>query len=99
MVILKVKRFPTFMIKKKACSCLIVLLKGLAPKCKAPDQYGDNCEVCGSTYSPTELINPRSVVSGSTPVMRETEHYFFDPPQPLAICCKSGSAPVHCKSK
>lgn len=55
-------------------------VKGTCPKCKAPDQYGDNCEVCGSTYSPTELINPRSVVSGSTPVMRETEHYFFDLP-------------------
>lgn len=55
-------------------------VKGTCPKCKAPNQYGDNCEVCGSTYSPTELINPRSVVSGSTPVMRETEHYFFDLP-------------------
>ncbi|HGN0221946.1 TPA: methionine--tRNA ligase [Proteus mirabilis] len=55
-------------------------VKGTCPKCKAPDQYGDNCEVCGSTYSPTELINPRSVVSGSTPVMREIEHYFFDLP-------------------
>ncbi|OAT23771.1 methionine--tRNA ligase [Proteus myxofaciens] len=55
-------------------------VKGTCPKCKAPDQYGDNCEVCGSTYSPTELIEPRSVVSGSTPVMRETEHYFFDLP-------------------
>ncbi|SUB99693.1 methionine--tRNA ligase [Proteus penneri] len=55
-------------------------VKGTCPKCKAQDQYGDNCEVCGSTYSSTELINPRSVVSGSTPVMRETEHYFFDLP-------------------
>uniref|UniRef100_UPI003A4C5413 class I tRNA ligase family protein n=1 Tax=Raoultella planticola TaxID=575 RepID=UPI003A4C5413 len=55
-------------------------VKGNCPKYKAPDQYGDNCEVCGSTYSPTELINPRSVVSGSKPVMRETEHYFFDLP-------------------
>ncbi|SUB83020.1 Methionine--tRNA ligase [Pragia fontium] len=55
-------------------------VKGTCPKCKAPDQYGDNCEVCGATYSPTELINPRSVVSGATPVMRETEHFFFDLP-------------------
>lgn len=56
-------------------------VKGTCPKCKAPDQYGDNCEVCGATYSPTELINPRSAVSGATPVMKESEHYFFDLPQ------------------
>ncbi|CDL83025.1 methionine--tRNA ligase [Xenorhabdus szentirmaii] len=55
-------------------------VKGSCPKCKAEDQYGDNCEVCGTTYSPTELINPRSVVSGATPEMRETEHFFFDLP-------------------
>ncbi|MDR0806201.1 MAG: methionine--tRNA ligase [Enterobacteriaceae bacterium] len=55
-------------------------VKGTCPKCKAPDQYGDNCEVCGATYSPTELINPRSAVSGATPVMRDTEHFFFDLP-------------------
>ncbi|AWH89862.1 methionine--tRNA ligase [Limnobaculum parvum] len=55
-------------------------VKGTCPRCKAPDQYGDNCEVCGATYSPTELINPRSVVSGATPEMRETEHFFFDLP-------------------
>ncbi|PHM37842.1 methionine--tRNA ligase [Xenorhabdus innexi] len=55
-------------------------VKGTCPKCKSEDQYGDNCEVCGTTYSPTELINPRSVVSGATPEMRETEHFFFDLP-------------------
>ena len=55
-------------------------VKGTCPKCKSEDQYGDNCEVCGATYSPTELINPRSVVSGATPVMRDTEHFFFDLP-------------------
>ncbi|NHB86430.1 methionine--tRNA ligase [Photorhabdus tasmaniensis] len=55
-------------------------VKGSCPKCKAEDQYGDNCEVCGSTYSPTELANPRSVVSGATPEMRESEHFFFDLP-------------------
>ncbi len=52
-------------------------VKGACPKCKAEDQYGDNCEVCGSTYSPTELINPRSAVSGATPEMRESEHFFL----------------------
>ena len=56
-------------------------VKGTCPKCKAPDQYGDNCDVCGATYSPTELINPKSAVSGATPVMKETEHFFFDLPQ------------------
>ncbi len=55
-------------------------VKGTCPKCKAADQYGDNCEVCGATYSPTELIEPKSVVSGATPEMRETEHFFFDLP-------------------
>ncbi|TYL41162.1 methionine--tRNA ligase [Dickeya sp. ws52] len=55
-------------------------VKGTCPKCKAADQYGDNCEVCGATYSPTELIDPKSAVSGATPVMRESEHFFFDLP-------------------
>jgi methionyl-tRNA synthetase len=52
-------------------------IKGECPKCHAKDQYGDSCEVCGATYSPTELINPFSAVSGAVPVRKETEHYFF----------------------
>ncbi len=52
-------------------------VKGECPKCGAKDQYGDNCEVCGATYSPTELKNPFSAVSGATPVLRTSEHYFF----------------------
>lgn len=52
-------------------------VRGTCPKCGADDQYGDNCEVCGATYDPTELKNPRSVVSGATPVEKESEHYFF----------------------
>lgn len=52
-------------------------VKGECPKCHAQDQYGDNCEVCGTTYSPTELINPYSVVSGAKPELRESEHFFF----------------------
>ncbi len=55
-------------------------VKGTCPKCKSDDQNGDSCDVCGATYSPTEVLNPRSVVSGSTPVMRDSEHYFFDLP-------------------
>ena len=52
-------------------------IRGTCPKCKTPDQYGDSCEACGSTYSPTELIDARSAVSGSAPVLRKSEHYFF----------------------
>ncbi len=52
-------------------------IKGTCPKCGAEDQYGDNCEVCGSTYAPTDLINPVSVISGAAPVERESEQYFF----------------------
>ena len=52
-------------------------IRGTCPKCKTPDQYGDSCEACGSTYSPTELIDARSAVSGSAPVLRKSEHFFF----------------------
>ncbi|GFM00516.1 TPA: methionine--tRNA ligase [Neisseria gonorrhoeae] len=52
-------------------------VKGECPKCHAQDQYGDNCEVCGTTYSPTELFNPYSAVSGAKPELRESEHFFF----------------------
>ncbi len=52
-------------------------IKGECPKCGAPDQYGDNCEVCGASYSPNELKNPRSAVSGAVPEQRESDHYFF----------------------
>lgn len=55
-------------------------IKGICPRCKTDDQYGDNCESCGATYSPTELINPVSVLSGATPIERETEHFFFKLP-------------------
>jgi len=53
-------------------------IKGECPKCGTPDQYGDNCENCGAAYSPTDLKNPRSVVSGATPELRDSEHYFFE---------------------
>jgi methionyl-tRNA synthetase len=53
-------------------------IKGECPNCGAVDQYGDNCEVCGKAYAPTDLVNPRSVVSGATPELRESEHYFFE---------------------
>ena len=53
-------------------------IKGICPNCGTPDQYGDNCEHCGATYAPTDLINPYSVMSGATPVLRDSEHYFFE---------------------
>ena len=53
---------------------------GICPKCRSEDQYGDNCEVCGSTYNPSELINPRSSISGATPIEKESEHFFFTLP-------------------
>ena len=56
-------------------------IKGECPKCGADDQYGDNCEVCGATYSTTEIKNARSVISGASPIEKDSEHYFFDLPQ------------------
>ncbi|AMX04022.1 methionine--tRNA ligase [Microbulbifer thermotolerans] len=55
-------------------------IKGTCPRCGTPDQYGDNCEACGATYSPTELIDPVSAISGATPVEKESEHFFFTLP-------------------
>ena len=52
-------------------------VKGTCPKCKAVDQYGDNCEVCGTTYDTTDLIDPYSVLSGKPPIEKESEHFFF----------------------
>jgi methionyl-tRNA synthetase len=56
-------------------------IKGTCPKCKTEDQYGDNCEACGATYSPTDLINPKSAISGATPIEKESEHFFFKLPE------------------
>ncbi len=55
-------------------------IKGTCPKCKTPDQYGDNCEACGATYSPADLIDAVSVLSGAVPVHKQSEHYFFTLP-------------------
>lgn len=55
-------------------------IKGTCPKCKAEDQYGDNCEACGATYTPTELIDPKSAISGATPIEKESTHFFFKLP-------------------
>ena len=60
-------------------------IKGECPRCGAKDQYGDSCEVCGAVYSPTELKNPYSTLSGATPVMKSSEHYFFQLSSQLCI--------------
>ena len=52
-------------------------VRGTCPRCKSEDQYGDSCEVCGSTYAPNDLLDPISVLSGATPVWKKSEHYFF----------------------
>jgi methionyl-tRNA synthetase len=55
-------------------------IKGTCPKCRTPDQYGDNCEACNATYSPSDLIDPRSTLSGATPIEKDSEHFFFTLP-------------------
>jgi methionyl-tRNA synthetase len=69
-------------------------VKGICPVCATPDQYGDSCENCGSTYTPADLKDPISVVSGTTPVWRESEHYFFKLSafeEPLSRWVRSGA--------
>ena len=60
-------------------------IKGVCPKCGAKDQYGDNCEVCGAVYAPTDLKNPYSALSGATPVLKSSEHYFFKLSDPRCV--------------
>ena len=60
-------------------------IKGQCPKCGAKDQYGDNCEVCGAVYAPTDLINPYSALSGATPVLKSSEHLFFKLSDPRCV--------------
>ncbi|MBK7260857.1 MAG: methionine--tRNA ligase [Rubrivivax sp.] len=60
-------------------------IKGECPKCGAKDQYGDNCEVCGAVYAPTDLKNPYSALSGATPVLKSSEHFFFKLSDPRCV--------------
>jgi methionyl-tRNA synthetase len=69
-------------------------IKGTCPKCGTADQYGDNCEKCGATYDPTDLKDPKSAISGATPVLKDSEHFFFKLPdfqQMLQTWTRSGS--------
>lgn len=77
-------------------------VQGNCPQCHSPDQYGDNCEVCGSIYNTTDLINPKSTISGSTPTMKESEHFFFDLPafsSMLNSWTQSGALQAQVKNK
>ncbi len=77
-------------------------IKGTCPKCKAEDQNGDSCDVCSATYATTEVINPRSVVSGATPVLKDSEHFFFDLPafeDMLKAYLRSGSVQTEVANK
>ena len=60
-------------------------IKGECPKCGAKDQYGDNCEVCGAVYAPTDLLNPVSALTGATPVLKSSEHFFFKLSDPRCV--------------
>ena len=60
-------------------------IKGECPKCHTKDQYGDNCESCGAVYAPTDLINPYSALSGATPVLKSSEHFFFKLSDPRCV--------------
>ena len=65
-------------------------VKGSCPKCGTPDQYGDNCENCGAVYAPTDLKNPYSALSGATPVLKTSEHYFFKLSDPRCVAFLEG---------
>lgn len=77
-------------------------IKGDCPKCGAEDQNGDSCDVCSATYATTEVLNPRSVVSGATPILKDSEHYFFDLPKfsdMLQTWIKSGTVQAEMANK
>jgi methionyl-tRNA synthetase len=74
-------------------------IKGECPKCGAKDQYGDSCEVCGATYSPTELKNPYSTVSGAEPVRKSSEHHFFKIRAVKVSCAVTPRAKATCNPK
>ena len=83
--LIEVKTIEQFFDPEKAMFLPDRFIKGECPKCHAKDQYGDSCEVCGAVYTPTELINPFSVLTGATPIMKSSEHYFFKLSDPRCI--------------
>ncbi|MFY7866103.1 methionine--tRNA ligase [Roseateles sp.] len=83
--LIDVKTIEQFFDPEKAMFLPDRFIKGECPKCGAKDQYGDSCEVCGAVYTPTDLKNPFSVLTGATPVMKSSEHYFFKLSDPRCI--------------
>jgi methionyl-tRNA synthetase len=75
--LISVKSIEQFFDPEKGMFLPDRFIKGECPKCGAKDQYGDNCDACGAVYAPTELKNPYSALSGATPVMKTSDHYFF----------------------
>lgn len=83
--LIAVKTIEQFFDPQKSMFLPDRFIKGECPKCGAKDQYGDSCEVCGAVYAPTELKNPFSVLTGATPVMKSSEHYFFKLSDPRCV--------------
>ncbi len=83
--LIEVREVEQFFDPAKAMFLPDRFVKGECPKCGAKDQYGDNCEVCGAVYQPTELKNPYSALSGATPVLRSSEHFFFKLSDPRCV--------------
>jgi methionyl-tRNA synthetase len=83
--LIKTKSIEQFFDPEKGIFLADRFIKGQCPKCGAKDQYGDNCEVCGAVYAPTDLINPYSAFSGATPVLKSSEHYFFSLSDPRCV--------------
>ncbi len=83
--LIAVKTIEQFFDPQKAMFLPDRFIKGECPKCGARDQYGDSCEVCGAVYTPTELKNPFSVLTGATPVMKSSDHYFFKLSDPRCV--------------
>ncbi len=75
--LIKVKKIKQMYDNKKKMFLPDRFIKGECPKCNAKNQYGDSCEICGATYNPTDLINPISEISGSSPITKESDHHFF----------------------
>ncbi len=83
--LISVKTIEQFFDPQKSMFLPDRFIKGECPRCGAKDQYGDSCEVCGAVYTPTELKNPFSVLTGATPVMKSSEHYFFKLSDPRCV--------------
>ncbi len=83
--LIDVKAIEQFFDPEKSMFLPDRFIKGECPKCGAKDQYGDSCEVCGAVYAPTEVKNPYSVLTGATPILKSSEHYFFKLSDPRCI--------------